>query len=63
MKTDVKEFLRRLMRSRRLRAFLITSLILHAVFGLTLVFSTKVRYAVFGDPNAKLDLRDRKSVV
>lgn len=57
MKTDVKEFLRRLMRSRRLRAFLITSLILHAVFGLTLVFSTKVRYAVFGDPNAKLDLR------
>jgi hypothetical protein len=57
MKITFKESMRKLIRSRRLRAFLMASLILHVLFGLTLVFSTKVRYAVFGDPNAKLELR------
>jgi hypothetical protein len=58
MKLSFRESLQKLMRSRRLRAFFITSLVLHAVFGLTLVFSIRVRYAVFGNPNAKLELRE-----
>lgn len=58
MKLSFRESLQKLMRSRRLRAFFITSLVLHVIFGVTLVFSTRVRYAVFGNPNAKLELRE-----
>jgi hypothetical protein len=56
-KMSAREFLRRLIRSKRLRAFFIVSITLHVIFGMGLVFSPKFRNMVFGDPNARPEVK------